>query len=70
LSENGIDAEMCGVIHGIARNKSIVSLNLSRNMTGIKPKYLPSIMEAIVQLLQVNIGKPFTCPFLVSPAQP
>ena len=54
LSENCIDAEMSGVMHGIARNKSIVSLNVSKNMTGIKPKYLPNVMEAIVQLLQVT----------------
>jgi len=55
LSDNLIDAEMSGVMHGIARNKSIVSLNVSKNMTGIKPKYLPNVMEAIVQLLQVYI---------------
>lgn len=55
LSENSIDAEMSGVMHGIVRNKSIVSLNVSRNMTGIKPKYLPAVMEAIVQLLQVEL---------------
>ena len=54
LSDNAIDAEMNGVMHGIARNKSLVSLNVSRNMTGIKPKYLPSVMEAVVQLLQVG----------------
>ena len=43
---------MSGVIQGITRNKSIVSLNLSRNMTNVKAKHLAPIMESIVQLLQ------------------
>ena len=43
---------MSGVIQGIARNKSIISLNLSRNMTNVKSKHFPTITEAIVQLLQ------------------
>lgn len=53
MSENNIDSEMSGVMQGIARNKSIISLNISKNMTGTKPKHLPAVMEAIVQLLQV-----------------
>ena len=48
ISEN----DMSGVIQGIARNKSIISLNLSRNMTNVKSKHFPTITEAIVQLLQ------------------
>ena len=43
---------MSGVLHGIARNKSVVSLNLSRNMMNVKSKNFPPITEAIVQLLQ------------------
>ena len=43
---------MAGVISGISRNKSVISLNLSRNMTNVKAKHFPPITEAIVQLLQ------------------
>ncbi|TRY74733.1 hypothetical protein TCAL_01606 [Tigriopus californicus] len=52
LSENNIDTEMSGVMHGIARNRSILSLNVCRNMTGVKPKHLSGVMESIVQLIQ------------------
>ncbi len=52
LSENGIDAEMAGVLAGVVRNKSLASLNLSRNMTGVKPKHLAAAVDGLVQLLQ------------------
>ena len=63
LSDNAIDAEMSGVMQGIARNKSIVSLNVSKNMTNIKPKYFPAVMESMVQLLQVKIILNIKCNF-------
>ena len=43
---------MSGVMQGITRNKSVISLNVSRNMTNIKSRHLPPVMESIVQLLQ------------------
>ena len=43
---------MGGVMQGITRNKSVISLNVSRNMTNIKSRHLPPVMESIVQLLQ------------------
>ncbi len=52
LSENAIEAEMSGVMQGVARNRSLLSLNVSKNMTSVKPKHLPAVMESIVQLLQ------------------
>lgn len=52
LSENGIDAEMAGVMQGIARNKHIMSLNVSKNMTGIKSKYIGNVIESIVMVVQ------------------
>lgn len=52
LSENNIEGEMTGVMHGLTRNKSLVSVNVSRNMTGVKPKHLPGVTESIVALLQ------------------
>lgn len=52
LSENAMDAEMAGVMTGISRNKSLLSLNVSRNMTGTKPKHLPAVMDSIVEVIQ------------------
>jgi len=47
-----MEAEMSGVMQGVARGHSVLSLNVSRNMTNVKPKHLPSVMESIVQLIQ------------------
>jgi Ran GTPase-activating protein (RanGAP) involved in mRNA processing and transport len=52
LSENIIEAEMAGVMQGVAKNKSLLSLNVSKNMTGVKPKHFPAVIESIVQLVQ------------------
>merc|ERR1712223_231105 len=43
LSENNLEAEMAGVMQGLAKNKSILSLNVSKNMT--------NVMESIVGLV-------------------
>ena len=51
LSENNLEAEMAGVMQGLAKNKSLLSLNVSKNMTNIKEKYKSSVMEAIVGLI-------------------
>lgn len=52
LSDNGIDAEMAGVMAGVARNRSLLSLNVSRNMTGTKSKSMPAVMDSIVHMIQ------------------
>jgi len=52
LSDNNIEAEMAGVMQGVTRGHSVLSLNVSRNMTNVKPKHLPAVMESIVQLIQ------------------
>ncbi len=52
LSENALEAEMSGVLQGMAKNKSLMSLNLSKNMTGVKPKHLAAVMESLVQMIQ------------------
>ena len=52
LSDNGIEAEMAGVMQGVAKNKTLLSLNVSKNMTSVKPKHFPAVVESIVQLVQ------------------
>ena len=52
LSDNGIEAEMAGVMQGVAKNKTLLSLNVSRNMTSVKPKHFPAVVESVVQLVQ------------------
>ena len=39
-------------MQGVAKNKSLLSLNVSKNMTSVKPKYFPAVIESIVQLIQ------------------
>ena len=51
LSENNLEAEMAGVMQGLAKNKSLLSLNVSKNMTNVKAKYMSSVMESIVGLV-------------------
>lgn len=51
LSENNLEAEMSGVMQGLAKNKSLLSLNASKNMTKVKDKYLSTVMESIVGLI-------------------
>ena len=60
ISENNLEAEMCGVMQGLAKNKSLLSLNASKNMTAIKAKYFTSVMESIVGLItsdESNVNK-------------
>ena len=54
LSENSIDAEMAGVMAGVARNRSVLSLNVSRNMHGTKAKNMAAVMDSIVHMIQVG----------------
>ena len=51
LSENNLEAEMAGVMQGLAKNRSILSLNVSKNMTNIKTKYQSSVIESLVGLI-------------------
>lgn len=51
LSENNLEAEMSGVMQGLAKNRSLLSLNVSKNMTNIKAKYQSSVIESLVGLI-------------------
>ena len=42
---------MAGVMQGLSKNKSLMSLNASKNMTNVKAKYIGSVMESIVGLI-------------------
>ena len=54
LSENLLDAELGSVVQGVTRMKSLLSLNISKNLPKIKAKEVAHVMEAIVQLIQVK----------------
>jgi hypothetical protein len=56
LSENNLEAEMAGVMQGLVKNKSILSLNVSKNMNNIKAKHFGAVMESIVALIQVSLS--------------
>ena len=53
VSENNLDVELASVVNGVARNKSLLSLNISKNLPKIKARDVVHVMEAIVQLIQV-----------------
>ena len=36
VSENGLDVELALVVNGVARSKSLLSLNISKNLPKIK----------------------------------
>jgi hypothetical protein len=52
--DNNLDLELAIVVNGVARSRSLVSLNISRNLSRIKAKDTVHVMEAIVQLIQVS----------------
>uniref|UniRef100_A0A336K1P9 CSON012992 protein n=1 Tax=Culicoides sonorensis TaxID=179676 RepID=A0A336K1P9_CULSO len=52
ISENNLDAELATVITAIGKNPSIRSLRLNKCFIGMKPKYYPVVMDALVNLIQ------------------
>ncbi|KRG04507.1 uncharacterized protein Dmoj_GI19192, isoform F [Drosophila mojavensis] len=52
ISDNNLDAELAPVLSAISKNPSIRSLHLTRSMTGMKPKHIPTVMDALVNLIQ------------------
>jgi hypothetical protein len=57
FSENSLDLELASVVSGVARSRSLISLNISRNLPRIKARDVVHVMEAIVQLIQVRARK-------------
>lgn len=47
-----LDSEMATVLTAIGKNPSIRSLYLIKSFQGVKPKHIPTIMDALVNLIQ------------------
>lgn len=59
LVSNGIflsdmDVELASVITAVSKNKSIKHLHMGRNLVNMKAKHVSTIMEALVQMIQVR----------------
>lgn len=54
ISENNLDVELAIVVNGVARMRSLLSLNISKNLPKIKARDVIHVMDAIVQLIQVT----------------
>ncbi|XP_070066392.1 F-actin-uncapping protein LRRC16A isoform X6 [Drosophila virilis] len=52
ISDNNLDAELASVLTAISKNPSIRTLHLMRSLTGMKPKHVPTVMDALVNLIQ------------------
>ncbi|KAM8714257.1 hypothetical protein ACLKA7_014400 [Drosophila subpalustris] len=52
ISDNNLDAELAPVLTAISKNPSIRTLHLCRSLTGMKPKHIPPVMDALVNLIQ------------------
>lgn len=48
-----MDMELAAVVTAVSKNKSLKHLHMGRNMANIKAKHIASIMDALVQMLQV-----------------
>lgn len=63
-----MDADLAAVITAVSKNKSIKHLNMGRNLNNMKVKHIASVMDAVVQMIQVkfinfkqNLLKVFLC---------
>ncbi|XP_005181868.1 F-actin-uncapping protein LRRC16A isoform X2 [Musca domestica] len=52
ISDNNLDVELAPVLTSISKNPSIRTLNMCRSLTGMKLKHIPTVMEALVNLIQ------------------
>ncbi|XP_049862710.1 F-actin-uncapping protein LRRC16A isoform X2 [Schistocerca gregaria] len=52
ISENNMDADLASVVTAISKNKSIKHLSMGRNLNNMKAKYIASVMDAVVQMIQ------------------
>lgn len=55
VSDNNLDVELASVVNGVARSRSLLSLNISKNLPKIKARDVIHVMDAIVQLIQVTL---------------
>ncbi|XP_055917967.1 F-actin-uncapping protein LRRC16A isoform X1 [Eupeodes corollae] len=52
ISDNNLDAELASVLTAVSKNPSIRTLHMTRSLTGMKPKHIPTVMDALVNLIQ------------------
>uniref|UniRef100_A0A1A9WI46 CARMIL C-terminal domain-containing protein n=1 Tax=Glossina brevipalpis TaxID=37001 RepID=A0A1A9WI46_9MUSC len=52
ISDNNLDAELAPVLTAISKNPSIRTLYMCRSLTGMKLKHIPTVMDALVNLIQ------------------
>ncbi|TMW54553.1 hypothetical protein DOY81_000347 [Sarcophaga bullata] len=52
ISDNNLDVELAPVLTAISKNPSIRTLNMCRSLTGMKLKHVPTVMDALVNLIQ------------------
>ncbi|XP_067631697.1 F-actin-uncapping protein LRRC16A isoform X3 [Eurosta solidaginis] len=52
ISDNNLDAELAPVLTAISKNPSIRTLHMTRSLTGMKLKHIPTVMDALVNLIQ------------------
>jgi hypothetical protein len=49
-----MDVELASVVTAVSKNKSIKHLNMGRNLNNMKAKHIASVMDAVVQMIQVS----------------
>lgn len=52
LSDNGFDADLTTLCKSISRNRSLKCLNIGKNFSGIKQKYMTQVLDSVVQMIQ------------------
>uniref|UniRef100_W4VRD5 Putative myosin-i-binding protein n=1 Tax=Corethrella appendiculata TaxID=1370023 RepID=W4VRD5_9DIPT len=52
ISDNNMDYELASVITAIGKNPSIRSLHMVKSFSGMKLKYIATVMDALVNLIQ------------------
>jgi hypothetical protein len=54
LCISDMDADLASVVTAVSKNKSIKHLNMGRNLNNMKAKNIASVMDAVVQMIQVS----------------
>jgi hypothetical protein len=49
-----MDVDLASVVTAVSKNKSIKHLNMGRNLNNMKAKHIASVMDAVVQMIQVS----------------
>lgn len=52
IGDNNLETEFSSVVSAIGRNSSIRCLYMTRSFNGLKVKYIPAVMDSLVNLIQ------------------